>query len=116
MKVNYDPETLRTTLWPESEDERRAIVKMLQVFATGGTITVAPDMGPKIDKSKFVRWAKTHKRRRIAKKWHKRYGPIMGCLGVMFDVAAMDFFGKKTPRQLLCCPCFKAMLDKEIAQ
>ena len=65
---------------------------------------------------KFVRWAKVHKRRRIAKKWRKRYGPIVRCPGVMFDVAPMDFFGKKTPRQFICCPCVKAVLDKEIAK
>ena len=71
---------------------------------------------PHMCESKFVRWAKVHKRRRIAKKWRKRYGPIMRCPGVMFEVAAMEFFGKRTPRRFICCPCIKAALDKEIAK
>lgn len=42
MKVEYDPETLRVSLTPESEDERRGVLKIIQVFSRGGRIIAAP--------------------------------------------------------------------------
>ena len=71
---------------------------------------------PLICESKFVRWVKTHKRRRIAKKWRKRYGAIFWCPGVMFEIASMEFHCMRTPRQFVCCPCVKAAIDQEIAK
>lgn len=38
MKVSFDSETLKTTLRPESSDERRFLLAMLQLFRSGGTL------------------------------------------------------------------------------
>lgn len=56
-------------------------------------------------KTEFIRWRKSHKRSRINKKWHKRYGAIYACKGVAYNMKGIG---------LICCPCFKREMDKQI--
>lgn len=56
-------------------------------------------------KTEFVRWRKNHRKSRINKKWHKRYGAIARCKGVAYNVAGMG---------IVMCPCVKAALDCEM--
>ncbi len=74
---------------------------------------------------KFLRWKKSHRRSRINKKWHKRYGAEYEvCRGVAFQIAGhslrMDRWFPvlecsfemvlKTPGTLVVCPCMWAKL------
>lgn len=58
----------------------------------------------------FVGWNRTHRKKRIAKKWRKRYGRKMACQGHSFMVG----------HKLHCCPCayakLKVALQERIAQ
>lgn len=42
MLFSYNTETLRTLLEPSSEAERRAVLKLIQVFLKGGEVTIEP--------------------------------------------------------------------------
>lgn len=54
----------------------------------------------------FLRWVKNHRKKRIAKKWRKKYGAIYGmCPGKAFQIAGMG---------LVVCPCANAVLIKEV--
>lgn len=54
--------------------------------------------------TKFLRWARTHRRSRINKKWRKKYGPVIApCPGFAFEIAGMG---------LLVCPCVAAKLKE----
>ena len=50
---------------------------------------------PHLCQMEFVGWKKSHRRSRINKKWHKRYGPIMRCRGYAYNISG----------RLACCPC-----------
>ena len=54
---------------------------------------------------KFIRWVKSHKKARINKKWHKKYGYISRCEGHAYEVRGMG---------LVCCPCFHEQMKREI--
>lgn len=43
----------------------------------------------------FAGWLKSHRRSRINKKWHKRYGPRLRCKGRAYQIG--DTF--------VVCPC-----------
>ena len=54
------------------------------------------------DSPKFLRWRKSHRKARINKKWHKRYGyETTTCPGVAYQMG----------RQLMC-PCVVAQMEK----
>ena len=54
---------------------------------------------------KFVRWKRSHRKSRINKKWHKRYGMILSkCSGVCYEVQGIG---------MVMCPCVEAQLKKE---
>lgn len=42
MLFSYNTETLRTLLEPSSEAERRAVLKLIQVFLHGGDLRIEP--------------------------------------------------------------------------
>lgn len=50
----------------------------------------------------FVGWKKNHRKARINKKWHKKYGPILRCKGHVFRVGS----------KIVCCPCSWTSLAK----
>lgn len=53
----------------------------------------------------FVRWKRNHRKSRINKKWHKRYGAEMKyCKGVAYRVG----------REFFVCPCMNELLKKEL--
>lgn len=57
----------------------------------------------------FVRWRRTHKKARIAKKWRKRYGAVMStCPGVYV------LMGKTahTKESIVVCPCWMEQWKK----
>ena len=68
---------------------------------TGMRVLVDPNICEKV----FVRWLKSHRKSRINKKWHKKYGATIKCNGVAFEVNGIG---------LVCCPHFKQLMDKEI--
>lgn len=45
---------------------------------------------------KFVRWRRNHRKSRINKKWHKKYGFIAECGGYGFHMDGMGMY---------VCPC-----------
>jgi len=56
---------------------------------------------------KFLRWKRTNRNNRIAKKWRKKYGAVLQyCRGVMVE----------TPGRFTVCPCADMMLRKEFAK
>lgn len=56
--------------------------------------------------TKFVRWRKSHRKARINKKWHKKYGAIYShCVGRGYQMGG----------KLILCPCMAAALRKETA-
>lgn len=58
--------------------------------------------------SEFVRWKRTHRKSRIAKKWRKRYGPVVACKGGQaYQIRGLG---------LCLCPCTKRQLDKAIEE
>lgn len=73
---------------------------------------------------KFLRWRKSHRRSRINKKWHKKYGAIYKpCPGVWYEVQIpsitdlldpLVMFGDskpvKTTPKIVCCPHAKEAL------
>jgi len=54
----------------------------------------------------FVRWRKSHRKARINKKWHKRYGPVTVCKGHGYQVAGIGIVG---------CPCFVNKLRAQLS-
>lgn len=74
----------------------------------------------------FLRWKKNHKKSRINKKWHKRYGAVYKtCPGVVYllDPVYMpeeDEFDKILKRQfqkqIICCPHGYEHLKRQIAE
>jgi hypothetical protein len=55
----------------------------------------------------FVGWKKSHRKARINKKWHKRYGPILRCKGHAYHVRGMG---------IVCCPCVAVSIKQELSQ
>lgn len=51
----------------------------------------------------FVRWRKSHRKSRINKKWHKKYGAIHRCANTE---------GIRMGDSLHVCPCVKAKMDR----
>lgn len=51
----------------------------------------------------FVRWCKNHRKKRINKKWHKKYGAIYACKGHAYQVAGVG---------VVACPCILSKLRK----
>jgi hypothetical protein len=73
---------------------------MSEPTLAGFQVVVSPHI---CDSPMFVRWVKTHKRPRIAKKWHKRFGAVMSrCPGKAFEVG----------NRLLVCPHVMTELRK----
>ena len=59
------------------------------------------------DPPRFIRWKRNHRKARINKKWHKKYGAVYAyCQGKGYQVGG----------QLVVCPCMKAQLVKEFAE
>lgn len=57
------------------------------------------------DSPKFIKYKKNHRKSRINKKWHKKYGAIYEeCQGKAYEV-----FG-----EFYCCPHYKAKLEEAI--
>lgn len=57
-------------------------------------------------KIEFLRWARTHRKSRIAKKWRKRYGAVYSeCPGVGYEMGLFKF-----TRRLVVCPCAHAKI------
>lgn len=57
------------------------------------------------DGGSFVRWRRTHKNNRIAKKWRKRYGMVVTkCSRVVV----------KMPGKFVLCPCAQAALKEAL--
>lgn len=54
---------------------------------------------------KFVRWARTHRKKRIREKWKKRYGPIMACKGVAYKINKIG---------LMVCPCMMKKMQEAL--
>lgn len=53
----------------------------------------------------FLRWARPHRKTRIAKKWRKKYGAIFGrCPGKAFQLLGMG---------MVVCPCVMAALEAD---
>ena len=53
----------------------------------------------------FIRWKRNHRKSRINKKWHKKYGAVMSkCKGVAWQIGM----------NLYTCPCMTAALKKEM--
>lgn len=42
MIVRYDSETLKTSLEPETAEERQVVLSLIQVFTRGGTLRTDP--------------------------------------------------------------------------
>ena len=55
----------------------------------------------------FAGWRKNHRRSRINKKWHKKYGSIRKCPGKAVQVAGLG---------LACCPHIYEQLKKECGE
>lgn len=48
------------------------------------------------DGGAFVKWKRTNRNNRIAKKWHKKYGPVLSkCSRVVVEM----------PNKFVMCPC-----------
>ncbi len=56
-------------------------------------------------KVEFVRWRKSHRKSRINKKWHKKYGAIWRCKGMCFNLQG---------HTLVMCPCTHAEMMKVV--
>jgi hypothetical protein len=55
----------------------------------------------------FLRWARTHRKARIRKKWRKKYGPVFAqCPGKAIKIGL---------RGLIVCPCTMAALKSHTA-
>lgn len=54
---------------------------------------------------KFVRWRRTHRQKRIAKKRRKKYGAVYACPGVAYQVAGMG---------IVVCPCAAAVIRRAV--
>ena len=56
----------------------------------------------------FLRWKRLHRKRRIHKKWMKKYGgvAVLRCKGYVYRIVVPWFDG------IAVCPCFKKELDK----
>lgn len=54
--------------------------------------------------TEFDGWKRTHKRRRIAKKWRKRYGAKWRCMYKAYQIGDM----------IHVCPCVYAAMQKNI--
>lgn len=53
-------------------------------------------------KTEFSHWRRPHRKKRIAKKWRKRYGAVMKpCPGVAYQIAGMG---------VVSCPCIAAKI------
>lgn len=53
------------------------------------------------DRPKFIRWKRTHKKARIAKKWKKRYGGVYtNCKGVFLTMFGKQYLCPHAMRQL----------------
>jgi hypothetical protein len=60
------------------------------------------------DSPVFLRWKKNHRKSRINKKWHKKYGAVYKpCPGKAYR---MRGFG------IVVCPCVAAAFEKKLAE
>lgn len=61
-------------------------------------------LNPYMCDMRFVRWRKKHRRSRINKKWQKRYGAIMECKGVAYNLGGT----------VHACPCIVKALKEQL--
>lgn len=62
-------------------------------------------VNPYLCSNEFVRWVRNHRRSRINKKWHKRYGMITRCSGSDRAYRVGDM--------VVCCPCLGKKIQEE---
>ena len=70
-------------------------------------------------KPEFIRWRRQHRKSRINRKWQKRYGAVVACKGVCYEVnlpSIADLWSNRrlTTKKIVMCPCIKAALDREL--
>ena len=72
---------------------------MTSMFSLGVTVN------RNLCQMEFAGWRKNHRKSRINKKWHKKYGPLLRCRGHAYRLGA----------QVVCCPCVERVLRNELA-